>query len=75
LAITLNVYVEPFVNPVTVTGEVVFEATYIPQLVYAVYEEIAPPPTQVGAENATDADEFRGVPAPIVGALATFRAS
>jgi hypothetical protein len=44
----------PFVNPVTINGEDDPEAVFVPQLENAVYEEIAPPPTQAGAVNATE---------------------
>jgi len=63
------------VNPVTVTGEVVFEPEYAPQLVNAVKDEIAPPPTSEGAVTVTDTDvPLADVAVPIVGALGTFKA-
>jgi hypothetical protein len=75
VAITLKVYVVPVVKPVTVNGEDAPEAVSKPQFANAVYEEIAPPPTQAGAVKTTDAVVLLGeVAAPIVGALATFRA-
>jgi hypothetical protein len=75
VAITLNVYGVQFVKPVTTKGEDAPEAVLAPVVVqYAVYEEIAPPPTQDGAVNATDTWVFPAVAVPIVGALATFRA-
>jgi hypothetical protein len=65
----------PFVKPVTVIGEEAPEAVLVPVVVqYAVYEEIAPPPTHEGAVNATDTWPVPAVAVPIVGALATFRA-
>jgi hypothetical protein len=72
----LNVYEVPVDSPVTVKGEDAPDAVFVPVVVqYAVYEEIAPPPTQEGAVNATDTDVAPAfIAVPIVGALATFRA-
>jgi hypothetical protein len=76
VALTLNVYALPVVKPETVNGEDAPEVVFVPVVVqYAVYEEIAPPPTQEGAVNATDTEvPLADVAVPIVGALATFRA-
>jgi hypothetical protein len=69
------VYGVPVVKPVTVIGEDAPVANLTPQLAKTVYEEIAPPPTQEGAVNATDTEvPLADVAVPIVGALATFRA-
>jgi hypothetical protein len=72
VAIALNVYAVPFVNPVTTKGEDAPEVVFTPQLANTVYEEIAPPPTHAGAVNATDTWVSPAVAVPIVGALATF---
>jgi hypothetical protein len=76
VAITLNVYAVPVDNPVTTTGEAEFEALKAPQLVNAVYAEIAPPPVSEGAVNATETEVPPTVVAvPMVGALETFKGS
>jgi hypothetical protein len=67
------VYAWLVVNPVTTNGEDAPEVSFTPQQAKAVYEDIAPPPIQEGAVNATEADVTDAcVIAPIVGALATF---
>jgi hypothetical protein len=75
VAIALNVYGVPVVNPVTTSGDDAPVVNLTPQQANTVYDEIAPPPTHEGAVNVTDivvAPVFVAVP--IVGALATFRA-
>jgi hypothetical protein len=76
VAITLKVYATAVLKPVTVKGEEAPEAVLVPVVVqYAVYDEIAPPPTQDGAVNGTDIELVLACEAvPIVGASATFRA-
>jgi hypothetical protein len=65
----------PEVNPVTTKGEDAPEVNLTPQFANAVYEDMAPPPTQAGAVNGTDTEvPLATVAVPIVGALATFRA-
>jgi hypothetical protein len=76
VAITLKVYAVPVDNPVTVTGEVVFEDVKAPQPENAVYAEIAPPPVSEGAVNATDTEvPLAAVAVPMVGASETFKGS
>jgi hypothetical protein len=75
VAIALNVYAVPVVNPVTTKGDDAPEVNLIPQFAKTVYPEIAPPPVQAGAVKATDTEvPLADVAVPIVGALATFRA-
>lgn len=61
----------PFVNPVTLMGEVVFVAvmTALPPLDVTVYPVITLPPLLVGALNATLAEAFPVVATTFVGAL------
>jgi len=69
------VYAPPDVKPETTIGEEAPALVFTPQQAKAVYEEIAPPPVHAGAVNATDTVVLlAAVAAPIVGALATFRA-
>ena len=51
VAVTVNVYVVPFVNPVTVTGEPLPVALNPPMFDVTVYEVIAEPPLLAGALN------------------------
>ena len=72
VAVTVNVYEVPSVNPVTVRGEDAPDAVILPGLLVAVYEVIAEPPV-APAVNATVADVpvFKSVAVPIVGACGT----
>ena len=72
LALTVNVYAVQAVKQLTVIGDVVPVPVLNPGLDTAIYEVIAPPPTQLGAVNATQAFWFPAVADPIVGAFATF---
>ena len=72
LALTVNVYAVQVVKQLTVIGDVVPVPVLNPGLDTAVYEVIAPPPTQLGAVKATQAFWFPAVADPIVGAFATF---
>ena len=72
LALTVNVYAVQAVKQLTVIGDVVPVPVLNPGLDTAVYEVIAPPPTQLGAVKATQAFWTPAVADPIVGAFATF---
>jgi hypothetical protein len=61
------------VRHVTCTGDVVPVPVLKPGLDTAVYDVIAPPPTQLGAVNDTQTFVQFGLTAPIVGAFATFK--
>jgi hypothetical protein len=72
VAVTVNVYEVPAVNPVTVIGELEPLPVMLPGVEVAVYPVIVDPPSLAGAVNATVA--FLFVPAvavPIVGAPGT----
>jgi hypothetical protein len=72
VAITLKVYDEPVVKPVTVRGEEAPVVRSAPQFAYTVYVEMTLPPVQDGAVKATDAQPLLpAVAVPMVGALAT----
>jgi len=74
LALTVNVYAVPLVRHVTCTGDVVPVPVLKPGQDTAVYDVIAPPPTQPGAVNATQAFALTApLTAQIVGAFATFK--
>jgi hypothetical protein len=75
VAHTANVYAVPFDKPVTLIGEEAAEATTPPGVDNAEYEEIAEPPTLVGAVKVTDAVVFPAVAVPMVGALGLFSGS
>ncbi len=67
VAVTVKVYVVPFVRPVMVIGDDPPEAV-CPPLDVTVYDVIAEPPLLTGAENVTTASPFPAVAVPIVGA-------
>jgi hypothetical protein len=72
VAVTVNVYVPPAVNPLTVTGEDAPEPVMLPGLEVAVYCVIVDPPLSLGAVNETVADVGDATEAvPIVGASGT----
>jgi hypothetical protein len=68
VAVTVKIYAAPFANPETVTGEDAPEAVKLPGLDVTVYEEIAAPPFEAGAEKLTVAWVLPAVATPIVGA-------
>jgi hypothetical protein len=53
VAVTVKVYTNPLVNPVTVIGEDAPEAVTPPGLDVTVYEEITAPPFETGDEKLT----------------------
>ena len=68
VAVTLNVYAVPLVRPVTVSGELAPLAVNPPGLEVTVYEVIAEPPFEDGAENVTTTSPLPRVAVPMVGA-------
>jgi hypothetical protein len=68
VATTVNVYVAPFVSPVTVIGLPAPEAVSPPGDDVTVYEVIGAPPLSPGAMKLTVACPFPGVAVVIVGA-------
>jgi hypothetical protein len=71
VAVTVNVYAVPFVNPVTTIGEDEPVAVIPPGLAVTVYPVIVKPPLSFGAVNATEACAFPPVATTLVGAPAT----
>jgi hypothetical protein len=71
VAVTVNVYVTPLVNPVIVIGELPPLAVNPPGLEVTVYEVIVEPPLNPGAENVIVASPFPRVAVPIIGASGT----
>jgi hypothetical protein len=71
VAVTVNVYVVPFVKPVTVKGETPPVAVNPPGLDVTVYEVIAEPPSLPGGVKVTVASPLPRVAVPIVGAPGT----
>jgi hypothetical protein len=71
VAVTVNVYVTPFVRPVTVIGELPPVPVNPPGLEVTVYEVIAEPPFDPGAENVIVASPLPRVAVPIDGAPGT----
>jgi hypothetical protein len=70
VAVTVNVYVVPFVRPVRVSGEPL-PVTDAPVFAVRVYEVIADPPLLAGAVNETVTCPLPIVAIPIVGAPGT----
>ena len=68
VAFTVNVYAVPFVSPDTVTGLDAAEPVNPPGLDVAVYEVIALPPFDAGAEKLTVAEALPAVAITPVGA-------
>ena len=71
VAVTVKVYAVPFVRPVTTIGDVPPVAVNPPVLDVTVYEVIAEPPFEDGAENVIVASPLPRVAVPIVGASGT----
>jgi hypothetical protein len=71
VAVTVKVYVVPFVKPVTVKGEAPPVAVKPPGLDVTVYEVMADPPLVTGAEKVIVASPLPLVAVPIVGAPGT----
>jgi hypothetical protein len=71
VAVTVNVYVTPFVRPVTVAVVVALFAVAPPGLAVTVYEVIAEPPLLAGADQDTSTLVSPIVPATFVGASGT----
>jgi hypothetical protein len=71
VAVTVNVYLTPFVKPVTVNGLAAPVAVSPPGDAVTVYEVIADPPFDAGALNVTVAWPFPAVAAPALGAPGT----
>jgi hypothetical protein len=71
VAVTVKVYVVPFVKPVTVIGLDAPVAVMLPGLEVTVYEVIALPPFEAGAVKLTVAWALPAVAVPIVGAPGT----
>jgi hypothetical protein len=71
VAVTVNVYVTPFVSPVTVAVVVALFAVAPPGLAVTVYEVIAEPPFEAGADHDTSILVSPIVPATFVGASGT----
>ena len=72
VAVTVNVYVVPFVRPVMTIGEDPADAVNPPGLDVTVYEVILDPPLFPGAEKVIVATPLLAVATPIVGASGTF---
>ena len=68
VAVTVKVYVTPFVRPVIVVVELAVLEVNPPGEDVTVYEVIAEPPLDTGAENVIVASPFPRVAVPIVGA-------
>ena len=71
VAVTVNVYGVPLVRPVTVIGELAPVPVIDPGLEVTVYEVMALPPFEPGAENVTEAWALPPVAVPMVGAPGT----
>ncbi len=71
VAVTVKVYVTPFVNPVTVIGEVPPVAVIPPGEDVTVYKVIAEPPFLTGTEKIIVASPFPRVAVPMIGASGT----
>ena len=68
VAVTVQVYVVPFVRPITTMGDVLLLPEKAPALHVAVKVEIALPPLLAGGVKAMDACVSPGVAVPMVGA-------
>jgi hypothetical protein len=71
VAVTVNVYVVPLVNPVTVIGLDEPVPVIPPGLDVTVYDVMVAPPLLTGAVNATEALASPAVAVPMVGAPGT----
>jgi len=68
VAVTVNVYVVPFVKPVTIIGDVPAVPVNPPELEVTVYEVMALPPLLAGGVNEMVACPSPRVATPIIGA-------